>query len=339
MIDKHTANPGSRIFPQWAMRFFLFFFLCTNGDAEEVKDQLLAPAFLPHKSYTEIYTISALHDDKTFVQVQMTFTNLGVENKNAACRALVLNKMNKPWKVNETFNSKQWKYAEEPVPALSMGVNTLKKFPDKIELSAILGKGTIAISLLGTPSAIKPPNTDYPKNASAKFYDFEIIVPWSKVTTTISLPGTPKKTLQGFGILERSRSIGTSKDVSRGWVTFRGYQNDAFFLANFRFPPQENSLATGWIWKNGQEKPFAMTGLRMVKEKDVHFITALDNSFKIIGHDVLYRYSFVDELGAFTGYLVKMVVGKPITRYYDADVQIFSGKPAMPGVLELMTIE
>lgn len=310
-------------------------------------ERALEPNILESKSYVEIFTLTAMHDDHTFVQVQMTFTNLGVKNRNAACKALVLNPAKKPWKVNEQFNEKHWKYSEKPGPALSIGANTLKKLQDRIEFSAILGKGTIAISLFESPAPTKPPNTDFPKNTSGKFYDFEIIVPWSRVTTTLSLPGLPQKTLQGFGILERSRSVGTSRNFSRGWVTFRGFEGDSFFLANFRLPPQENSPAAGWIWKNGEQKPLAMTGLQIRsefslidgKKKEDHIISALDNSFRISGRDLLYRYSFVDELGAFTGYLVKVVIGKPVTRYYEAEVRLLGGKQALHGVLELMNIE
>jgi hypothetical protein len=347
MHVKFFCRLPQRIFlPSFFLLFFSILLYSTSAAAQKA-EHALEPDILDHKSYTEIFTLTAMHDDHTFVQVQMTFTNLGVENKNAACKALVLNPARKPWKVNEPFNEKHWKYSEKPAPTLSIGANTLKQLPDRIEFSVILGKGTIAISLFESPAPIKPPNTDFPKNASGKFYDFEIIVPWSKVTTTLSLPGLPQKTLRGFGILEHSRSVGTSRSFSRGWVTFRGFEGDSFFLANFRLPPQENSPAAGWIWKNGEQKPLAMTGLQIRsefslidgKKKEDHIISALDNSFRISGSDLLYRYSFVDELGAFTGYLVKMVIGKPVTRYYDAEVRLSGGKQALRGVLELMTIE
>jgi hypothetical protein len=336
-----------RIFIPSSILLFFFVLLPSFSAAAQKAGRLFEPDILADKSYTEIFTLTAMYDDHTFVQVQMTFTNLGVENRNAACKALVLTPAQKPWKVNEQFNEKQWKYAEKPGPTLSIGANTLKRLQDRIEFSAILGKGTISVSLFGSPATVKPPNTDFPKNASGKFYDFEIIVPWSRVTTTLSLPGLSQKTLQGFGILERSRSVGTSRVFSRGWVTFRGYQGDAFFLANFRLPPQVNSPAAGWILKNGEQKPLAMTGLQISrefsivdgKEKEVRVISPLDNSFRISGGDLLYRYSFVDELGAFTGYLVKMVIGKPVTSYYDANVQLPGGTPVLHGVLEVMTIE
>jgi hypothetical protein len=64
--------------------------LAFQSPRAETLSHVLQPALLDNKSYTEIYTLSALHDDQTFVQVQLTITNLGVENRNAAGKALVL---------------------------------------------------------------------------------------------------------------------------------------------------------------------------------------------------------------------------------------------------------
>jgi hypothetical protein len=347
MHVKFFCRLPHRIFLPSFFPFFFFILLHSAHSAAQKSEHPLEPNILDHESYTEIFTLTAMHGDHTFVQVQMTFTNLGVENRNAACKALVLNPARKPWKVNERFNEKHWGYSEAKGPTLSVGVNTLRALNDKTCLFASLGKGTVKISLHGLPSPIKTPNTDFPKSASGKFFDYKILVPWTRLETSLDVPGFPRQELQGFGMLEQAKSVGTSRDVCRGWVTFRGFEGDSFFLANFRLPPQENSPAAGWIWKSGEQKPFAMTGLRIRREsstvdgkkKEDHIISALDNSFVISGRDLLYRYSFVDELGAFTGYVVKVVIGKPVTRYYDAEVRLSGGTPALHGVLELMNIE
>ena len=88
------------------------------------------------------------------------------------------------------------------------------------------------------------------------------------------------------------------------------------------------NAAAGWIWRTGDAKPVAAKGLAMRtessivdgKETEAHVISAADRSFTIAGGEALYRYSFVDELGAFTGYLVKVAIGKPVTTYFDARV-------------------
>ncbi len=330
--------------------FCLFFFVilpCSVPVAAQEPGRALEPVLLDAKSYVEIFTLTAMHDDHTFVQVQMTFTNLGLKNRNAACKALVLNPAKNPWKANEKFNRKQWSYSEAKVPTLRVGTNTLVALKDKTCLFANLGTSTVNISLHGVPAPMETPNIDFPKNASGKFYSHTIIVPWSRVETTLDVPGFPREELHGFGMLERARSVGTSRDVCRGWVTFRGFDGDNYFLADFRLPPKENSPATGWIWKDGQQEPRAMTGLRIGsefslvdgKKIEAPVVSALDASFRISGRGLLREYSFVDELGAFTGTLVKLVIGKPLVRYYDANVELSGGKQALHGVLELTTIE
>jgi hypothetical protein len=326
---------------------FFFVILLHSAFAAQEAGRALEPVLLGAKSYVEIFTLTAMHDDHTFVQVQMTFTNLGLKNRNAACKALVLNPARKPWKANEKFNGKQWSYSDAKVPTLRVGTNTLMALKDKTCLFADLGTGTVNISLQGVPAPIETPNIAFPKNASGKFYAHTIIVPWCRVETTLDVPGFPREELHGFGMLEQARSVGTSRDVCRGWVTFRGFEGDNYFLADFRLPPKENSPATGWIWKHGQHEPHAMTGLRIGsefsivdgKKTEVPIVSALDSSFRISGRGLLREYSFVDELGTFTGTLVKLVIGKPLVRYYDADVELSGGKPALHGVLELTTIE
>jgi hypothetical protein len=347
MFVNFFLNPAQRTHLQsFYILFFSILFYFAPASAQK-PEHPLEPDILDHKSYTEIFTLTAMHDDRTFIQVQLTFTNLGVENRNAACKSLVLKPPNKSWKVNEKFNQKEWSYSEASAPTLSMGVNTLSVVNGNTCLFARLGKGTVKITLHGLPAPIKTPNVDFPKNASGKFYEYKTIIPWTRLETSLDVPGFPRQDLQGFGMLEQAKSVGTSRDVCRGWVTFRGFEGDSFFLANFRLPPQENSPAAGWIWKSGEQKPLAMTGLKVRREfstidgkkKEDHIISALDNSFTISGRDQLYRYSFVDELGPITGYVVKMVIGKPVTRYYDAQVVLAGEKQALRGVLELMNIE
>jgi hypothetical protein len=321
-------------------------FLCATALGEPFR-HIIQPTMLDNKSYTEIYTMITENDNGTFIQVQFTFTNLGIHNKNAACKVLVLNPSQKPWKVNEKFNQKQWSYVDKPNPLLSIGVNTLTVLHDKVNLEATVGDIQLTVSLIGSASLIKPPNADSPKNTSGKFYDFEILVPWTNMTGTLTLPDGLKQNIHGYGLLERARSVGTSRDICRGWVTFRGHEGQFFFMVNFRLPPQKKAAVLGWIWETGDTKPVVAKGVIIKKGSSIingkvtetQIISVTDPSFTIIGNKNMYRYSFVDELGTFTGYIVKNIVGKPVTTYYDASIQFKNGRPIMRGVLELMNVE
>ena len=307
----------------------------------------LKPDFLDHKSYTEIYTLTMHGDDATFVQVKFTLTNLGIENRNAACTAIILHPSKKAWKGNEQFTSKQWSYSPAPKPTIVVGPSAITLFPDKLSLRAAVGGATIDIVLNAAFAPVKPPNTDFPKSSSGKFYDFEILVPWSAAQGTIALPGAAPQSISGFGMLDRARSVGTSRDICRSWVTFRGNSGQAFFLANFRLPPKKDAPAVGWIWRTADAGPVAMQGIDIRKEPVVldgrkyerSVISALDGTFTIVGGEALYHYSFVDELGAVTGSLVKLVVGKPVTAFLPAMARFSGGSQPVPGILELMTIE
>ncbi len=316
------------------------------GAAQESPRDILQPSMLGNKSYTEIYTLTAENDGGTFIQVQFTLTNLGTANKNAACKVLVLHPAQAPWNANERFTEKEWRYTDTPNPALTIGANAIAVLGDKLSLRASVGGADLAIVIFRAPAPVKPPNTDFPRGASGKFYDFEILVPWSAMQATLQIPGTPVRHLKGFGLLERSRSVGTTRDICRGWMTFRGHQGPDYFLANFRLPPHDNTPAAGWIWRTGDPGPVAVTGFdvksdsSMVNGKKIRSeLISVDRTFTIASREPMYSYSFVNELGAITGYLVKMVVGKPVTTYYDARVRFGKEQTWLPGVLELMDIE
>ncbi len=307
----------------------------------------LKPDILSNKSYTEVYTLTAHADDSTFVQVMFTITNLGIEDRNAACTALIFHPSKKAWKANEKFTSKQWAYSPTPNPTLAIGSSALTVFSDRLSLRAAVGGVRIDIVLHAAFAPVKPPNTDFPKSASGKFRDFEILVPWSAAQATIVLPGAAPQSISGFGTLDRARSVGTTRDICRGWVTFRGHSGQEYFLADFRLPPQKDAPAVGWVWRTADAGPVAIQGLDIRKEplivdgrkSERCTISALDGTFTIAGREALYRYSFVDELGAVTGGLVKLVVGKPITAYCPATARFSGGTRPVPGMLELMTIE
>jgi hypothetical protein len=242
-----------------------------------------------------------------------------------------------------------------PVSTLTIGSCKIRQKSDKIEFEGKLEGASVGINLAGTASRINAPNTDFNCKPGQKFktetgkifYEYEILIPWSKVQTTLALPGKSPVKLQGYGMLDHYRSVGNPRDLSRGWMTFRGCREGNRFLANFRIPPVKNAPAVGWIWNEGSLAPIGMKGLRIAtqmhkaggKEVKVPFISAPDSSFCINAGEQLYRYSFIDELGPFLGYVVKLIVGNPVTRYYDAQAQLGPDKKSFQGVLEILAIE
>jgi hypothetical protein len=105
--------------------------------------------------------------------------------------------------------------------------------------------------------------------------------------------------------------------------------------------------ASGWTWKTGDANPVAALGTQIRtestdntgKRKPRFVVNDANHTFTITSAEELCRYSFVDDLGSFTGYLVKALVGKPVTTYYRAAAQTSDGKTVIPGILEIMNIE
>jgi hypothetical protein len=316
---------------------------------------LFQPSFHPAKSCTEIFSLSCLYDDQTFIQILMTVTNLGVADRNTVCKILIFHPGQESFKANKYFESKDWSYSDTPFSTLTIGTSKIMQKGDRIVFDGKLEGASISIILEGTASAINPPNLDFnckpsqkfKAEPSNKFYEYAILIPWSKVKATVSLPGKSSVLLQGYGMLDHCRSVGTPRDVSNGWVTFRGRSGDSRFLANLRFPPDKKSPAIGWIWKEGALGPTSMKGLSVTMQPYLKngtdakapLVISSDKSFTITASERYYRYSFIYELGPFLGSVVKLVVGDPITTYYDAEARLGSDTKSFHGVLEIMDIE
>jgi len=337
--------------PGWCMALLL----CIESYAAQSTVNTFEPAITQNKSYTEIHTLTALCEDNTFIQILMTITNLGLTDKNATAKMLVLNGSGKPFKGNMWYDQKKWSYCCVPEPALTIGSCRIVQLKDKVVFSGSLDGAKIKVTIPGVAAPLKPPHAAFncKQNIQARtkvkntFFENEILIPWSRVRVVMHLPGKPQKKLHAYGMLEHSRCVGHPREISRGWVTFRGGRNGAYFLANFRLPPDEKTCTTGWIWKTGNAAPVAVQGLKisgMPKAADgkngkTHEVSDPRGSFCISGVKCLYRYSFIDELGPLLGPVVKCIVGNPITSYYEAQVTLAGEEAAMQGVLELMSIE
>jgi hypothetical protein len=333
-----------------------FLLVISNAtNAAEATSHLFQPSFHPAKSCTEIFALSCLCDDEMFIQILMTVTNLGVSDRNTTSKILVFRPGQESFKANMYYESKNWSYSDSPVSTLVIGTCTIMQKSDKIEFDGKLDGASVNIILEGTASKINPPNTDFNSKPSKKFkvqpakrfYEYEILIPWSKAKVTVALPGKSPITQQGYGTLDHSRSVGTPRDISNGWVTFRGRSGDSRFFANFRFPPDKKSPPVGWIWKEGTSAPTGMKGLSMTMQpdskngKDVKapLITSSDHSFSITVGERFYRYSFIHEMGPILGSVVKLVVGDPITTYYNAEAKVRATEKPFRGVLEILSIE
>jgi len=168
-----------------------------------------------------------------------------------------------------------------------------------------------------------------------------------RLRATLRLPGFPEKQLQGFGMLECSRSAGYPKDFSSGWISFYGCRESRRFLANFHFPPRSSSGAVGWIWTNQDKAPISVAGFKTVMSRRENYsgenllpvVSFLSSAIAIAAKEKLFQFSIVDELGPLLGNVVRLIIGNPVTRYYRAQARISPGQQQIEGILEVMNFE
>jgi catechol 2,3-dioxygenase-like lactoylglutathione lyase family enzyme len=320
---------------------------CFSEDAVRAFRHPFDPNVLSSKIYAEIYTLNALYDDQTFIQTKMILTNIGLGDSNAACELLVLHVGEKPDKTSKRFKKTSWKYSSEHNPTLSIGSCSLEQDGKSTSCTMTFDKIMATFFLSSSPRYEKSPDTILAGTSSKRFYTDEVLIPWTGLKTTLRRQGNTEKQLQGFGMLEHSRSVGYPKDFSRGWISYYGCRPGVQFLANFHFPSCKEPCAVGRTWNSLDEAPKALSGLRMsikgsticTKESLLPVVSAPDPTFAIAGKQRLFRFSIVDELGPILGCIVKLIVGNPVTRYYWAQAIVSPDQPPTEGILEVMSFE
>ena len=321
--------------------------LCSSGGVAPPLPHPFNPNVLASKSYSEIYTLSALCDDQTFIQTQLIVTNIGLGDSNAGSELLVLRSGEKPCKMGRRFKKTFWKYSQAPNPSLSIGSSCMAQVRDSTLCVLALDGSLVAISFGRPPIAAKSPDTILPCDASKKFYTSEVLIPWTRLHATLRLAGTREKQMTGFGTMEHSRSVGYPRDFSRGWISFYGCRAGTRFLADFHFPSCAASGAVGWTLNGRDGTPQSMAGLQVAMRATrigkrncvMPWVSDPHGSFVIVGRQSLFRLSLSDDLGPFLGYVVGLVAGNPVTRFYSAQALVASGGPPIEGILEITDFE
>ena len=78
---------------------------------------------------------------------------------------------------------------------------------------------------------------------------------------------------------------------------------------------------------------------RFPKEGILPIITAPLAPFIIAGQQGLFKLSLIDDIGPFLGFIAKIFIGNPVTRFYWAQARVSPGQPPIEGVLEVINYE
>jgi hypothetical protein len=331
-----------------AVLFLLLTAWCNGaaGPSDTLPLPVLAPQFRHSKSFAQVYLLTALCDDTTFIQMRFVLTNLGLTDRNAGCNLLILHKSRPSCSWNRKYSHNEWSYTEAPTQKLTMGANRLQVQDSQTAVTAGDGQTRASVTFDRGPCPVVPHNVSC--GSPARFFDYTLLLGWTRMQAVVETPGRPPRILHGYGLLERQISTALPTDICRGWLTFRGYVGaNACFHANLRLPRSDRAAARGCVWKSAAGGPCAVDGLPIepaAMRADPHHMSAhpiapADRSFIIEPRTLLFRYALIDELGPVWGAIVKLVIGSPVTYYYEAQARLAADAPAVPGVLEFMRIE
>ena len=326
--------------------FFCFPIFSSNKFNPSVNNPL-EPNILSCKNYSEIFTLTALCDDETFIQTQVIITNIGFGDSNAACEMLVLHPETTPYRTCKRFKKTCWKYLNAPSPTLAIGSCFLAQEGESTKCVVAIDSSMVEISLDRLPKVMRLLDTILDCSTSKKFYTNEVLIPWTRLRTTLQIPGCSKKQLTGFGMLEHSRTTGYPKDFSQRYISFYGCQAGNQFVANLHFPKNSGSSAVGWVWNGRDRLPMPVEGAQMLenaatfssKDHCLPHIFKPHSSFSISGRQGLFRLTFLDELGPFLGNIVKVFAGNQVTCFFAASAQGTLGQPPIEGILVVTDFE
>jgi len=320
---------------------FICFPVFSSNKLNPAVNHPFEPNILSSKNYSEIFTLTAVYDDQTFIQTQMIITNIGLGDNNAACEMLVLHPGTTSYRTSKRFQKPCWKYSEVPFPTLAIGTCLLAQQGELTKCVVAIDSSMEEISVDRSPKTIKLLDTIFDSSTSKKFYTNEVLIPWTKLRTTLRIPGCSKKQLTGYGMLEHSRTTGYPKDFSHSYISFYGSQAGNQFVANLHFPNNSESGAVGWIWDGRDHLPTPVEGAQMLenapafssKDHCLPHIFKPHSSFSISGRQGLFRLTFMDELGPILGNIVRVFAGNQVTSFFTALAQVAPGQPPIEGIL------
>ena len=285
------------------------------------------PRPLSSEAYGESYTAIADFSDGSFALLQYVFSNAGVGDGKAACRALVV----KPDKaaLNEVVrvDREQWSY-QAVGNRLTVGKCVLDSTGKQTRFVAHTENARVELVFARKPDLIRPPGGVVQVD-DEEFYAGDIVVPWAVVRGKITM-NKVTTTSEGMGYMDHTRSNTRLPKIASRWLRFRGLSGAKKTLMEIRYSPE--GKAQGWQWVEGKAAPekIDLTGLRLSAQANA--LSFSIGAHRVSTSELLYSYEPVKEWG-FVGWLAKPWVGNPETRTFRATLALADGQE-IRGILE-----
>lgn len=296
---------------------------------------LFQPEPASSDNYGESYTFSADMDDGTFLQVQLSVTNLGPGTRTGICRATVKRPAEKAWTPQVRVGEKEWKYdAAEGV--LRMGPCTLKATASGTRVEAPLDKGLVRLDYALKPAPASPDGSEVAVGEAR--YRHEVLVPFAAVEAELKVPGaSASEQLEGGGYADHTRSTVAPAKLAKRWLRFRALRGGTRLVLLAR-EGLDGRFGPVYLWQEGSApRTYPRFELRRTGKK---LQTAWEASLpgeegplKVRSTAQLLRSAPVEDLGMLGG-LVRPVVGSPVTYLLRAVLER-PGQPALEGLMEV----
>jgi hypothetical protein len=116
----------------------------------------LRPTPTDDDAFTETWTFVADLVDGSYVQVQLSVTNLGPGSGNAMCRLLVARKGAAPWAAIQRFDSSEWSHQPGAPESLKIGPCVASSGAAGLVVHAALDGGASSCAIRPAPPRVPP---------------------------------------------------------------------------------------------------------------------------------------------------------------------------------------
>lgn len=286
-------------------------------------------------NYGESFTFSLDMDDGTFLQVQLSVTNIGPGTRTGICRATVKRPVEKAWTPQVRVGEKEWKY-EAAERSLRMGPCTMQVTATGVRVEAPLDKGLVRFEVPVKPEPRSPSGSEVVVGDAR--YRHEVLVPFSAVEVTLKKPGDSEpELLDGGAYGDHTRSTVPPAKLAKRWLRFRALRGDSRLVLLAR-EGQDGRFGPVYVWQEGSEPrtyerfELSRTGTKLKTSWEAS-LPGEDGPLKVRSTALLHRSAPVEDLGMFAG-LVRPVVGSPVTYVLRAVLERPGQKP-LDGLMEV----
>ena len=304
------------------------------------QDVAAAPALRPEplddEAYAETYTAVASLKDGSYVLMQLLFTNAGIGDGKAACRALWVPPGGEGINASVNLSAGEWSY-DGSRDSLVVGPCRLGQSASGLQFVVDLPDLSMDLRIESEARSVEPPG--HRVQVGGTFHESDLVVPRAAARITVSTP-TKKLDQSGRVHLDHSRSNALLPKVAGCWMRFRGFEGSKPVLAQVRTSPGGGG-AEGWVWSLSKSAPSAVSasGIRASGAGSALPTLALkgsEGSLSIQSTKRIYRYRPTEAYGAM-GRIASPWIGDPTTTTYAASATTASGAK-VTGILEVSEI-